>query len=48
MHTMGVSMFDRWTGASTNGPDRGTCSRPSTVMRNHTRQKATQTARASW
>ena len=44
----GVSMFERCTGASTKGPERGTCSRPSTVMRNHTRQKPTQTARASW
>src|SRR4028119_1392189 len=37
--TRAKSAFDRWTGASTNEPVFGTCSRPRTSRRHHSRAK---------
>ena len=44
---IGVSMFERCTGASTNAPVAGTCSRPSMVSRVHTRTNPLTTARTT-
>ena len=44
---IGVSMFERWTGASTNAPVVGMCSRPSMPIRVHSRVNPATNARAT-
>ena len=45
--TIGVSMYERCTGATMNAPDRGTFSSPSTRIRSQMRQKPTHSRRAN-
>ena len=44
---IGVSMFERWTGASTKAPDCGMCSRPTMLMRVHARVNPATKVRAT-